>query len=49
MGFVLGVPVVFDASELFRGVLSTEGEMALGVIGLAVCGRILALSQSPKP
>jgi len=35
VGFVLGVPFVFDFGELLGGVFGTEGEMALCVVGFS--------------
>jgi len=38
--FVLHVPFILDAGELFGGVFSTEGEVSLSVVGLTVCRKM---------
>lgn len=40
MRFVLHVPFILDAGELFGGVFSTEGEVSLSVVGLTVCRKM---------
>lgn len=48
VGFVLHVPFVLDAGELFGGVFSAEGEVSLSVVGLTVCMQIFILVHNAK-
>lgn len=45
MGFVLCVPFVLNAGELFRGVFSAEGEVSLSVVRLTICSKVLIFAQ----
>ncbi len=48
MGFVLHVPFVLNAGELFGGVFGAEGEVSLSVVGLTVCVQMLVLAYNAK-
>jgi hypothetical protein len=48
VGFVLHVPFVLNAGELFGGVFGAEGEVSLSVVGLTVCVQMLVLAYNAK-